>query len=176
MNFIDGLGDSFFIFIQIVTVFYAVLIGTQYNLHLTLSLSFCSTRKESLMGLRCYRTLPIIPVAVLSYIIFMLAGTSNNVLPIRNLIYIVGMFLLFGSVGAFCGMLFAKTGKNSITFLTALFGGILWMGIVTLVSISGFEDLIVFGFDWIMLTVGLLAYALSIIPERKSVYSFNVKL
>lgn len=156
-----------------------ILVMNLYKFYVPVAVSFGSTRKECMVGIACYR---LIPLAVNIVCSLLLAALAEPVIPLGVLLPVsTGLYLLVGALGSAAGMAYEKYGKKAV-FLVMLTGAaaavIVAFGIVASDAQwywinNALESGIV---QWLVLAVGILAHVLSLIPEKKTVYRCTVKL
>ena len=151
-----------------------------YKFNLQLALSFGSTRNEAILGLNLFR---IIPVVLLTAVLAVLCALSPEpeTLSVGQAIPIgLGIYLACGAIGAFIGVIFTKYGKLATVLtvvLLLLVGG-------TCGVLVGFADTNTFltgflfseGLPWLVFSIGVFLYAISQIPEQRTVWKCNVKI
>ena len=156
--------------------FICMTLGTSiYQVHVPLAISFGSTRKEALLGIQCYRlVIASIILAVAELLFFMTGDTARSmawaVVPLG-----AAAFLVFNSIGAILGGLSTKLGKGAL-----IAGSIIVMllcvgGIGSVILIIGLKYSLQKSVVWIVLGIGSLVYALSMVFEVKSIKKFSVK-
>ena len=92
----------------------------------------------------------------------------------------LGVYLFFGALGSAIGVIFTKYGKI-VAIVTAVLLVLICGVCGFLAGFSGsnsFLGSLIFSdsLPWLVLGIGLLAYALSQIPEQRTVWKCNVKL
>lgn len=150
-----------------------------YKFYLPVALSFGSTRRECMVGVTCYRLIPLAANIVCSLLLALLA---EPVIPLGILLPVAaGLYLLVGALGAAAGMAYDKYGKKAV--ILVILAGVAAAVIVAfgLAASDGRWDWINNALEsgivpWIVLAVGAAAHALSLIPEKKTVYRCTVKL
>lgn len=152
---------------------------TVYKLHLPLAVSFGSTRKEAAVGLQCYRLIFTGLIAAAATILWLLSGedgfgSAPVFIPVG-----VTVLLIAGAVGTVLGVVSARFGRVAVivtSLLTVLLiaGGV-FATILFLLTAEG-EILFPQWSWWVMPLAGIVLHLLSMIPERRMVYKYNVKL
>ena len=180
----DGLGGLLVQLPMYLLLFGAMLmIATTvgvYKFSVPLVLGFGSTRNEVLLGLQICRVIPVLIVPALAMVLTMVSGEPASFPPVDILVLGIGAFLLFSAIGTVLGAVFTKYGRiaaviTAVTiFLTAFGGGVL-------AGLLGEETILQTIFSsaflpWLVLSIGLFCYSLSMIPEHRIVWKCNVKL
>lgn len=152
---------------------------TVYRSSVPLSLSFGSTRGETIVGLQVYHLLPAVVLPAVSGVICALPGIDSFLAAGEMIALGVGLFLLLTAVGILLGGLHIRFGLAA-TLMTAVAvvvvaigGGIIGVLVVSdqlkWVLLSG-------SVQWIVLAVGTVAYGLAALLERTIVRRYAVKL
>lgn len=152
-----------------------------YKFNLPLALAFGSTRREAMAGLNLQRLLPAV-VLILLAAIFSDADAS---LPAAQLLPAgLGWFLFLSALGSAAGMIYQRFGKviAVVTTMLLILAGMATGMLVSMLSANAIwrpwhalaanANLLA----WAALAVGLAAYAAILIPEKRTVWSCNVKL
>lgn len=157
----------------------AVLNSTLYTLHLPLSLSFGSTRKEAVIGMQCYRISYALLLPLMIALLFFLFTPELVPLLIWVIPVLVGLLLFCGALGCGIGIVTVKYSKRvaavcgilmSLALMALLFGTIFFLILSEeTVEIPGY-------LSWLMFAVGIATHGIILIPEIKTVYHYNVKL
>ena len=157
----------------------ATLIGA-YKFNVPLALAFGSTRNEVLLGLQLARLIPIALTTVLLLVLTALAG-EQALLPLGTMASTaVGVYLAFSAIGSVLGVVIARYGKAAgiivalVILVCAFCGGFF----AAFSEDGGVLDAILQSskLPWLALGIGLIFYSLSMIPEHRTVWKYNVKL
>lgn len=160
----------------------AMIFPMQYmKQNLPLALSFGSSRKEALLGIQIYRLLPMVMIIAASLLLVWIGDRETFYTLLKALPGFIGASLLCGSIGTVIAAAQIKFGNKSLFFtipaMILLFVGGIFLGVQ---AVTGFEFVanIVLSpaIVWIALAIGVTAHGLSLIPEVKTVYHYNVKL
>ena len=151
-----------------------------YKFNLQLALAFGSTRNEAIVGLNLSRLIPSLLLTAVLVIFCGLPVAEAPVSPVQAIPLGLGVYLFFGALGSVIGVIFTKYGKV-VAIVTAVLL-VLICGVCGF--LAGFSDSNSFlgslifsaSLPWLVLGIGLLAYALSQIPEQRTVWKCNVKL
>lgn len=156
-----------------------VLNTTVYQLHIPLTLSFGSTRKEAFTGIQIYRLINGLVVVLGGCGLYGLAGGAlgeESLMPAWCFgVLVLGGYLLVGAYGILTGILATKLGKIAMGALTAV------GSLVVLAVISGAVLVLELGFGfetwmvWIVLALGAVVYGLMLIPEVRTLKKFCVR-
>lgn len=162
--------------------FLAVAFNTSlYKQSLPIALSFGCTRGEALVGIQFYRLLPLCAIAAFSLILAPLYDPDFFPIMLTVLPAVCGAYLFLNSLGTAIGTLTVKFGNKGLLLLIPVFlvfsAGVAFI-VMGMVSGSGFSADILLSpaIVWIILGIGVIAHGLSLIPEIKTVYHYNVKL
>ena len=151
-----------------------------YKLHLPLALSFGSTRNEAILGMQIQRFLPAALIVGLTLVLTTVAK-DRSMVPAAAVVPLgFGLFLGFGALGGIAGMTMVRFGRIGLA-ITVVVGLIVGMGAGVLAGMtigSGsidafFENL---GLHWLVFCIGVLLYAVVMIPEQRLIWKYNVKL
>lgn len=155
-----------------------VLNTTVYQLHIPLTLSFGSTRKEAFAGIQLYRLINGLVVVLGGCGLYGFSGALGDewLMPAGCFgVLGLGGYLLMGALGILMGILSTKLGKIALGAVSAVFSllGIAAIGGMVL----GLE--LGFGFErwmvWIVLALGAVVYGLMLIPEVRTLKKFCVR-
>lgn len=186
---IQGSGDfleNFWMTTPLYLIFFGALMFLALNMglyrfHLNLSLAFGSTRREALAGLHVARLVPIFLLAVLLFLVTVLAGDNALASPVAMSVSTLGLCLFAAAFGSVLGMVFARFGKIAaivggvVLFVVCLGGGIAaGLGIANDSAVAAL--LSVERLPWLALAIGAAAYLLTLIPEVPLVKKYQVKL
>lgn len=151
-----------------------------YKLNLNLILAFGSTRNEALLGLQLFRLIPALGTTALVCILLALAGENAIVSPGAALPVALGVSLAGSAFGTVIGVVYTRFGKLA-TVLTVL--GMVALGITggILAVMSSQTRWLQYladhmGFSWLVLSIGLILYALAMIPEHRTVWKYSVRM
>lgn len=151
-----------------------------YKAGLPVAIAFGSTRKETFVGMQCYRLVFTAVLLCSSVVLYLLAG-NEGFAELKTFAPIgVGVMLLLHGLGAIMGMVSTKFGKGVLVALSIIAGLLISgaiAGVVLLLIMLG--DALIVADDWVLWTfpaAGLVIYALVMIPEYKTIYKYNVKL
>lgn len=146
-----------------------------YKQNLPMVLSFGSSRKEAFIGLQFFRLIPMALVMAAAMVVMLPRGMDVGwQIPAG-----VGIALAVGAVGSGIGMVAIRFGKGFIIVCSAIIGFVFGLGGVALMAFIFSADVwqeVPDYISWIVLAVGIAAHGISLIPERKIVYKYNVKL
>lgn len=151
---------------------------TVYRTAVPLSLSFGSTRRETIVGLQVYHLLPAVGIPALAGLICALPGSDVFLMAGEMMALGVGLFLLLTAVGILLGGLHIRFGVaasvvTGVALVIIAVGG----GIVGILVVSDQLKQLLFGCaQWIVLTVGAVAYGLAFLLEKRIVRRYAVKL
>ena len=156
----------------------AMVLGI-YKLNLPLCLSFGSTRREAQVGLQLFRLIPAVCLSLLLWVVSLLLGAHSPLSPVVALTAGLGVSLAAGALGSLMGMVYLRFGKLAVVLsviLMFLCGGT--AGILTVLGMKNFSfrGPSGFGLHWILLAAGVVLYLVSLIPERRVVRKYQVKL
>jgi len=151
-----------------------------YKFNLQLALAFGSTRNEAIVGLNLSRLIPSLLLTAVLVIFCGLPVAEAPVSPVQAIPLGLGVYLFFGALGSVIGVIFTKYGKV-VAIVTAVLLVLICGVCGFLAGFSGsnsFLGSLIFSasLPWLVLGIGLLAYALSQIPEQRTVWKCNVKL
>lgn len=149
-----------------------------YQNILPLSISFGSTRKEVLTGLRLYRVLSTLLCSVTAVVLTLLEGGDAMLPPLTILPLSFGLYLLGGALGGIMGKAFVKWGNTTafaIFFVIAL-GSTMSLA-AAMIFFDNFSAFIQ-GFPWqyAVLALGIAVHLLMLPFDKKLVYGYTVKL
>ena len=157
----------------------AMTIGV-YKLNLNLVLAFGSTRNEALFGLQLFRLIPTLSIAALVCILLALAGENAIVSPGSALPVALGVSLAGSAFGTVIGVVYTRFGKLAtvLTVLVMVALGITGGILAVLSSQTQWLQYLVshMGFSWLVLSIGLILYALAMIPEHRTVWKYSVRM
>ena len=149
-----------------------------YQNILPLSVSFGSTRKEALTGLRLYRILSTLLCTVTAVVFTLLEGEAAMLPPLTMLPFSFGLYLLGSSLGGIMGKAFVKWGNNvafAVFFGISICGAmILCMAMIFMDGFSAFFQS--FPWQYAVLALGIAAHLLMLPLDKKLVYGYTVKL
>ena len=179
---VDGIMDALqmggFFLMMFGIMISTVLNTTVYQLHLPLTLSFGSTRKEAFVGIQLYRLINGLIVVLVGCGLYGVAGAMGDewLMPAWCIgVLGLGAYLLMGAFGILMGILATKLGKVA---LAAVAGVVTLLGMVTIGgAVLGLE--LGFGLErwmvWIVLALGAVVYGLMLIPEVRTLKKFCVR-
>ena len=180
----DALSDMFVLMPVYLLLFggmmlLAMNIGV-YKFNLQLALAFGSTRNEAILGLNLFRLIPTILLTAVLVVFCALPMVEAPVSAAQAIPLGLGVYLFFGALGSAIGVIFTKYGKI-VAIVTAVLLVLICGVCGFLAGFSGsnsFLGSLIFSdsLPWLVLGIGLLAYALSQIPEQRTVWKCNVKL
>lgn len=180
----DALSDMFVLMPVYLLLFGGMMLLTMnigvYKFNLQLALAFGSTRNEAIVGLNLSRLIPSLLLTAVLVIFCGLPVAEAPVSPVQAIPLGLGVYLFFGALGSVIGVIFTKYGKV-VAIVTAVLLVLICGVCGFLAGFSGsnsFLGSLIFsaGLPWLVLGIGLLAYALSQIPEQRTVWKCNVKL
>lgn len=152
---------------------------TVYRSSVPLSLSFGSTRGETIVGLQVYHLLPAVVLPAVSGVICALPGIDSFLSAGEMIALGVGLFLLLTAVGILLGGLHIRFGlaatlMTAVAVVVVAIGG----GIVGVLVVSDQLKWVLLSgsVQWIVLAVGAVAYGLAALLERTIVRRYAVKL
>lgn len=160
-------------------MFLAMTIGV-YKLSVPLVLSFGSTRNEVLVGLQIAHLMPVVLTTALVTVLIALGG-ANSVIPLSAAIpAALGIYLMFSAFGVILGVVITHFGKVAgvITAIVIMLGAFCG-GFFAAFSEDGawlMELVERKSLPWLALSIGLMLYSVSMIPEHRTVWRCNVKL
>lgn len=161
-----------------------ILNAAAYMQQLPLAIAFGSSRKEAMVGMQLYRLLPGLVTALAAAVIVLIRGNAQS--PGAFLVALVSLFLnlILGTWGSFMGMAGARLG-NKATIAVLVIGLVILAGGAAMIipaAINPNSDAIfdaLFSnpsFPWVMGLVPAALYGISLIPEKKAIYAYSVKL
>ena len=180
----DALSDMFVLMPVYLLLFGGMMLLASnigvYKFNLQLALAFGSTRNEAIVGLNLFR---LIPTVLLTAVLVIICGLPVGEAPVSAVQAIplgLGVYLFFGALGSAIGVIFTKYGKV-VAVITAVLLVLICGACGFLVGFSGsssFLGSLIFSdsLPWLIFCIGLLIYALSQIPEQRTVWKCNVKL
>ncbi len=152
---------------------------TVYRSSVPLSLSFGSTRGETIVGLQVYHLLPAVVLPTVSGVICALPGIDSFLTAGEMIALGVGLFLFLTAVGILLGGLHIRFGlaatlMTAVAVVVVAIGG----GIVGVLVVSDQLKWVLLSgnVQWIVLAVGAAAYGLAVLLERTIVRRYTVKL
>lgn len=152
---------------------------TVYRSSVPLSLSFGSTRGETIVGLQVYHLLPAVVLPAVSGVICALPGIDSFLAAGEMIALGVGLFLLLTAVGILLGGLHIRFGLAA-TLMTAVAVVVVAIGsgiVGVLVVSDQLKWVLLSGsVQWIVLAVGAVAYGLAALLEKTIVRRYAVKL
>lgn len=151
-----------------------------YKSNLPLAISFGSSRKEVFLGLQCFSGISIGVILAASTLLFLMAGKYYYLFPMRRYIPLaLALLLIAGAAGKFLGVLSVKLGRYAMVLVGVIVGLLICLCFIAGVMVGlGMEisesrlDLIAV----VLPVIGAAFYGVSMIPEYKTVYKYNVKL
>lgn len=155
-----------------------------HSQHLPTALSFGSTRKEAMVGMQIFRLLPALVIAILSTVLFIIYEGQFQTKCLLIGVLSLAVSLILGTWGSFMGIMHSRFGVKAL--VAVLVSGLLILGgctaviIVTALSDNAdaiFEPILSHPvFPWALGLIPLAFYGLSLIPEKKAIYTCSVKL
>lgn len=155
-----------------------VLNTTVYQLHIPLTLSFGSTRKEAFAGIQLYRLINGLIVVLGGCGLYGFTGAlgDEGLMPAWCFgVLGMGGYLLMGAFGILMGILSNKLGKVALGVMSAV------VSLLGMVAIGGAVLGLELGFGlerwmvWIVLALGAVVYGLMLIPEVRTLKKFCVR-
>ncbi len=155
-----------------------------YTGFLPVALSLGSTRKEALAGIRVFRLLIMLIIAAAVAVLALLnKGFDPTVLIMTALSLLLSM--IFGAWGAFMGMASARYGSKAsgavfvggLVLLASISVSIIYLAVFLENGESVFNRIIsspMFVWGLVLAIIGL--YGISMLPEKKAVYTYEVKM
>jgi hypothetical protein len=152
--------------------------------HLPTALSFGSSRKEAFVGMQIFRLLPALIIAFFATILFIIHEGQFQAKYL--LVGVLSLFvsLVLGTWGSFMGTMHSRFGTKALVI--TLVSGLLILGgcsaVIIVTALSDNADAIfdaIFShpvFPWALGLIPLAFYGLSLIPEKKAIYTCSVKL
>lgn len=150
-----------------------------FKVNLPLAIGCGSTRKEAFLGRQLYRA---VFTALLTVTVIGLAALAGDkgMAPLDVYTPIVlAVMLVTGSVGSVLGAFSTKLGKTGLVILGIVLGVIAmllimagFIGGAVLADTANWSRWMV----WLAPVAAAVVYGLSIIPEHKTIYKYNVKL
>lgn len=155
-----------------------------HSQHLPTALSFGSTRKEAMVGMQIFRLLPALVIAVLSAVLFIIHEGQFQAKYLLIGVLSLAVSLILGTWGSFMGIMHSRFGVKAL--VAVLVSGLLFLGgcaaVIIVTALSDNADAIfdaIFShpvFPWALGLIPLAFYGLSLIPEKKAIYTCSVKL
>ena len=153
-----------------------MILGTSiYQVHAPLAISLGSTRKEVLLGIQCYRFVIASILLAVAALLLMLTGETAQSLVWTVLPLGAAAFLAFHGIGAVLGCLSTKLGRGALIAVSIVAMLLCVGGIGAVVLIISLKYFLQGNVVWIVLGIGALVYALSMIYEFKTIKKFSVK-
>ena len=152
--------------------------------HLSTALSFGSTRKEAMVGMQIFRLLPGLAIAIVATIVFCVMQGSFQAKYLLIGAASMGVYLILGTWGSFMGIASHRYGKKALV-IAIIVGILILVGSVAAIVIavtSSDPDTIfdlIFShpvFPWAMGLIPVGLYGISLIFEKKAIYTCSVKL
>ena len=153
-----------------------MILGTSiYQVHAPLAISLGSTRKEVLFGIQCYRFVIASILLAVAALLLMLTGETAQSLVWTILPLGVATFMVFNGIGAVLGCLSTKLGRGALIAVSILTMLLCVGGLGAAVLIIALKYSLQGNVVWIVLGIGTLVYALSMIFEAQTIKKFSVK-
>ena len=153
-----------------------MILGTSiYQVHAPLAISLGSTRKEVLLGIQCYRFVIASILLAVAALLLMLTGETAHSLVWTIIPLGVAVFLVFNSIGAILGGLSTKLGRGALIAVSIVMMLLCVGGVGAAVLIIALKYSLQGNVVWIVLGIGILVYALSMIFEVQTITKFSVK-
>ena len=153
-----------------------MILGTSvYQVHAPLAISLGSTRKEVLLGIQCYRFVIACILLAVAALLLMLTGETAHSLVWTILPLGVAAFLLFNSIGAVLGCLSTKLGRGALIAISILTMLLCVGGVGAAVLIIALKYSLPGNVVLVVLAIGTLVYAMSMIFEVLTIKKFSVK-
>lgn len=155
-----------------------------HSQHLPTALSFGSTRKEAMVGMQIFRLLPGLVIAVLSAVLFIIHEGQFQPKYLLIGVLSLAVSLILGTWGSFMGIASHRYGKKALV-IAIIVGILILAGSVAAIVIavtSADPDTIfdaIFShpvFPWAMGLIPVALYGISLIFEKKAIYTCSVKL
>lgn len=152
-----------------------ILSTSIYQVHAPLAISLGSTRKEVLFGIQCYRFVIASILLAVAALLLMLTGETAQSLVWTILPLGVAAFMVFNGIGAVLGCLSTKLGRGALIAVSILVMLLCVGGVGAAVLIIALKYSLQGNVVWIVLGIGTLVYALSMIFEVQTIKKFSVK-
>ncbi len=153
-----------------------MILGTSaYQVHAPLAISLGSTRKEVLFGIQCYRFVIASILLAVAALLLMLTGETAQSLVWTILPLGVAAFLVFNSIGAVLGCLSTKLGRGALIAVSIVMMLLCVGGAGATILIIALKYSLRGNIVWVVLCIGTLVYAMSMIFEVQTIKKFSVK-
>ena len=152
-----------------------ILSTSIYQVHAPLAISLGSTRNEVLFGIQCYRFVIASILLAVAALLLMLTGETAQSLVWTILPLGVAAFMVFNGIGAVLGCLGTKLGRGALIAVSILTMLLCVGGVGAAVLIIALKYSLQGNVVWIVLGIGTLVYALSMIFEVQTIKKFSVK-
>lgn len=157
----------------------AMTIGV-YKLNLNLVLAFGSTRNEALLGLQFLRLILALGTTALVCILLALAGEDAIISPGAAFPATLGLSLAGSAFGTVIGVVYTRFGKLATVLVVLVMVALgITSGILAVMSsqTQWLQYLVEhMGLSWLVLCIGLILYALAMIPEHRTVWKYSVRM
>lgn len=166
------------LFLLVFGAFMGLALGSSiYLLHVPLAIGFGATRKETMIGVQCFRAVNMIPCIAISALLLWALNSGDSGIPLGVLLPVaVGLYLLYNGFGAVLGVVSLRVGRVVQTVL----GLALVVVPLAAFACAAYQVGKAFGsmpaLPWIVLAVGAAVYGLAMIPETRTLKKYTVKL
>lgn len=150
-----------------------------FKLNLPLAIGFGSSRKEAFLGRQLYRLL-FTAILTVGTVVLAAFGEEKGFVKLEIMaVFTPSVLLVTGSLGAMLGAASTKLGKTGVMVIGIISGVLVALLIMVCISAGITLDV---KFDlprlmiWLAPAAAAVIYGLSIIPEYKTIYNYNVKL
>ena len=182
---LEGLFTMAIVYLIVFGAFMSLIMNVAaHSQHLSTALSFGSSRKEAMVGMQIFRLLPALVIAILSTVLFIIYEGQFQTKCLLIGVLSLAVSLILGTWGSFMGIMHSRFGVKAL--VAVLVSGLLILGgctaviIVTALSDNAdaiFEPILSHPvFPWALGLIPLAFYGLSLIPEKKAIYTCSVKL
>lgn len=182
---LEGLFTMAIVYLIVFGAFMSLIMNVAaHSQHLSTALSFGSSRKEAMVGMQIFRLLPGLVIAVLSAVLFIIHEGQFQPKYLLIGVLSLAVSLILGTWGSFMGIASHRYGKKALV-IAIIVGILILAGSVAAIVIavtSADPDTIfdaIFShpvFPWAMGLIPVALYGISLIFEKKAIYTCSVKL
>ena len=182
---LEGLFTMAIVYLIVFGAFMRLIMNVAaHSQHLSSALSFGSSRKEAMVGMQIFRLLPGLVIAVLSAVLFIIHEGQFQPKYLLIGVLSLAVSLILGTWGSFMGIASHRYGKKALV-IAIIVGILILAGSVAAIVIavtSADPDTIfdaIFShpvFPWAMGLIPVALYGISLIFEKKAIYTCSVKL
>ena len=183
--YLEGLFTMAIVYLIVFGAFMSLIMNVAaHSQHLSTALSFGSSRKEAMVGMQIFRLLPGLVIAVLSAVLFIIHEGQFQPKYLLIGVLSLAVSLILGTWGSFMGIASHRYGKKALV-IAIIVGILILAGSVAAIVIavtSADPDTIfdaIFShpvFPWAMGLIPVALYGISLIFEKKAIYTCSVKL